>query len=292
MYHLHLAQHKENTSARTLFHAIRADHKRRTPGMARLSDMFMQARRAQSGGGMGFLGKNKGEFKPRAAALVVELPSIQAGSAEALLKAGADGLLFTWNSGDSSLLAMLKQEIDSAKSVNENIVTGVHIAGGYDALDRESLTQLKEQGVQYIVLPLDAPARLLALEVKDLEVVVTVPMRKGDMYPLFIRNLTAFDGIAAVLLDFDMANNVGNLSIEDILQYRAVREAVRFPAIINVQADIDEADAYTLLTLGVQAITFTAKDASETTRTQIKALHELLQTVHHEEKDETPGLAQ
>jgi hypothetical protein len=251
--------------------------------------MFMQARRAQSGGGMGFLGKNKGEFKPRAAALVVELPNITAGSSEALLKAGADGLLFTWN-GESSFLDTLKQEIDSAKSVNENLVTGVHIAGNYDSLDREKLTQLKDAGVQYVVLSLDAPARLLALDVKDLEVVVTVPMRNGDMYPIFIRNLTAFDSIAAVLLDFGMGNNVGSLSIEDILQYRAVREAVRFPALINVQADLDEADAYTLLTLGVQAVILPVKKADETTRTQIQGLHELLQNVHHEDKDETPGL--
>ncbi len=258
--------------------------------MARLVDMFMQARRAQSGGGMGFLGKNKGEFKPRAAALVVELPRITSGSSEALLKAGADGLLFNWNGNDNGFLETLKQEIASAKSVNENLVTGLHVSNGYEKLDRESLTQLKEYGIQYLVLSLDAPARLLALEVKDLEVVITVPMRQGDMYPLFIRNLTAFDGIAGVILNFGMANNVGNLSIEDILQYRAVREAVRFPAFINVQPELNEADAYTLLTLGVQAIIFTAKDAEETTRTQIKALHELLQKVHHEEKDDTPGL--
>jgi len=258
--------------------------------MAKLGDMFMQARRAQSGGGMGFLGKNKGEFKPRAAALVVQLPSITAGSSEALLKAGADGLLFSWNGNDSGFIEALKQEINSAKSVNENLVTGLHVSSGYEKLNRESITKLKDCGIQYLVLSLDAPARLLALDVKDLEVVVTVPMRQGDMYPLFIRNLTAFDGIAAVLLDFAMTDNVGNLSIEEILQYRAVREAVRFPALINVQPNLDEADAYTLLTLGVQAIIFTAKDAEETTRTQIKALHELLQEVHHEEKDETPGL--
>ncbi len=257
--------------------------------MAKLSDMFLQARRAQSGGGIGFLGKNKGEFKPRAASLVVELPTITAGSSEALLKAGADGLLFSWNGNNSSFLETLQQEIESSKSVNANVVTGVHITSGYEKLDRESLTQLKDAGIQYIVLPLDAPARLLALEVKDLEIVVTVPMRQGDMYPLFIRNLTAFDDISGVVLDFGMTNS-GSLSIEEVLQYRAVREAVRFPALINVQADLDEADAYTLLTLGVQAFIFTANNAEETTRTQIQALHELLQNVHHEEKDETPGL--
>ncbi len=258
--------------------------------MAKLSDMFLQARRAQSGGGMGFLGKNKGEFKPRAAALVVQLPSLTAGTSEALLKAGADGLLFHWNGSDSNFLSTLKREIDSAKSINENLVTGLYVFDSYDKLDRESLAQLKEYGIQYLVLPLDAPARLLALEVKDLEVVVTVPMRQGDMYPLFIRNLTAFDSIAAVLLDFGMTDNVGNLSIEAMLQYRAVREAVRFPALIHVEAELNESDAYTLLTLGVQAIILTAQDAEEATRTQIKTLHELLQAVHHEEKGDTPGL--
>ena len=65
--------------------------------MAKLHDMFTQARRGQSGGGMGFLGKNRAETKPRAAAIVVEFPQITAGSAEAALKAGADGLLFRWD---------------------------------------------------------------------------------------------------------------------------------------------------------------------------------------------------
>lgn len=258
--------------------------------MAKLSDMFLQARRAQSGGGIGFLGKNKGEFKPRAASLVVELPTITAGGSEALLKAGADGILYTWQSNDSNFLQTLKTEIESSKSVNENVVTGLHITGGYQNLDREGLTQLKDAGIQYIVLPLDAPARLLALEIKDLEIVVTVPMRQGEMYPLFIRNLSAFEDISGVVLDFGMTNSVGALSIEEVLQYRAVRESVRFPAFINVQTNLDEADAYTLLTLGVQAFIFTANNADETTRTQIQTLHTLLENVHHEDKDDTPGL--
>ncbi len=257
--------------------------------MAKLVDMFMQARRAQSGGGIGFLGKNRGEIKPRAAALVAELSTITAGSSEAFLKAGADGLLFTWNGNDRSFLETVKNEIDSVKAINENLVTGLHIIGGWEKLDRESFSQLKDQGIQYVVLPLEAPARLLAMKTKDIEMVVTVPMRQGDMYPLFVRNLTAFEGIAGVLLDFGISNNVGTMSIEDALQYRAVREAARFPALINVQSDLSEDDAYTLLTLGVQALIFTARDTSEATREQIKTLHELLEKVHYEDRDETPG---
>ncbi|HYX49852.1 MAG TPA: hypothetical protein VE843_08930, partial [Ktedonobacteraceae bacterium] len=61
--------------------------------MAKLHDMFTQARRAQSSGGIGFVGKNKPITKPRAAALVVELPGFDAGKAESAIKSGADGLL-------------------------------------------------------------------------------------------------------------------------------------------------------------------------------------------------------
>src|SRR5881398_1772306 len=65
--------------------------------MSKLLDMFAQARRAQGGSGMGFLGKNRQETKPRAAAIVIELATADVSNAEAALKAGADGLLFTWD---------------------------------------------------------------------------------------------------------------------------------------------------------------------------------------------------
>src|SRR5947209_1386077 len=147
--------------------------------MAKLHDMFTQARRAQGGSGLGFVGKNKPTSKPRAAALVVEFADFDAGSAEAAIKAGADGLLFTWNGKDTSLLDTLKQAIDSAKSGSENVVCGLNITGGWEKLERENLEHFKEQGVNYIVLPMHAPARLLALEIKDLELVVSVPMKEG-----------------------------------------------------------------------------------------------------------------
>ncbi len=259
--------------------------------MGKLLDMFTQARRAQSSGGIGFVGKNKSLTKPRAAALVVEFLDIDAANAEAAIKSGADGLLFSWNGKDESSLESLKNAIDAAQTSGENVVCGLHITGGWEKLDRENFEHLKELGVNYVVFPLDSPARLLALQIKDLELVVSVPMHSGDMYPIFIRNLTAFDNIAAVRLDFSLANDVSTMSIEDVLHYRAVREAVRFPALLNVSGDLSEADAYTLMTLGVQAVILTAKDASTATKKQIKALRELLEKVHHEEKETMSGLA-
>jgi hypothetical protein len=258
--------------------------------MAKLQDLFTQARRAQGGGSLGFLGKNRSESKPHAAALVVAFPQITAGDAEAALKAGADGLLFTWDGESSELPGALKQEVEAAKTANEKVISGLQITGGWDNLTRESLTQIKEQGIQYIVLPFNSPARLLALEEKDIEKVVTVPVRKDDLYPLFIRNLSAFDGIAGVLLDFEVTSEFGSLTIEESLQYRAVREALRFPAFIRINDDIDEAEAYTILALGAQAVILPASSNKETMRQQVQGVREILEKVHKEDSKDTPSL--
>jgi hypothetical protein len=256
--------------------------------MSKLLDMFTQARRGQSSAGMGFLGKNRSETKPRAAALVVELSSPEAGSAEAALKAGADGLLFAWDGKDTGGLNTLKNSIDATKTSDDKTVYGLHITNDWGKLTRESLEQLRDYGINFVVLPLQAPARVLALQVKDLDIVVTIPMREGDLYPIFIRNLTAFNNIAAVQLDFGLGNSLGEMTIEDVLQYRAVREAVRFPALLNVKANMTEADAYTLTTLGVQAVILSASASDEQTRQQIKAVYELLEKAHQEDKDKAP----
>ncbi len=261
--------------------------------MSKLLDMFTQVRRAQGGSGIGFVGKSKAATKPRAAALVVELGEIDGGSAEGAIKAGADGLLFTWDGKSESEIEKLKQVIDAAKTSEEKTVCGLQITGGWDKLERESIERFRDAGVEYIVLPLQAPARLLALKVKDLDLVVTVPMREGELYPIFMRNLTAFDNITAVQLDFWLTGEIGTMTIEDALHYRAVREAVRFPSLLNVRGNLNEADAYTLVTLGVQAVVLSASDMGTKSQKQIKALRELLEKVHAEEKEKeknTPTL--
>jgi hypothetical protein len=253
--------------------------------MAKLQDLFTQARREQGGSGMGFLGRNKPTSKAHAAALVVAFSQVTAGNAEAALKAGADGLLFRWGGKGSASLETIKEEIDAAKTVNDQVVTGLEIVAGWDKLDRDSLTEIKDQGIHYIIVPFNAPARLLALETKDIEKIVVVPMRRDDFYPLYIRNLSAFDGIAGVVLDFGLNSTLGALTIEEALNYRAVREAIRFPAFIHVTSNLKEHEAYALLTVGIQAVVLTASETEETTQTEIKALREVLEKVHQEDKD-------
>ena len=255
--------------------------------MGKLQDLFTQVRRAQSSSGIGFVGKNKSLSKPRAAALLVALNDFDAGVAESAVKAGADGLLFAWDGKDASSLETLQKTIEAAQSGNENLISGLQITGGWDKLERENVEHLKELGVNFVVIPLQAPARLLALKIKDLELAVSIPMREGDMYPIFIRNLTAFDNIAAVLLDFSLAGKVSAMSIEDVLHYRAVREAVRYPALLNVRENISEDDAFTLTTLGMQAVILTTSATGTKLNQQISSLREVLEKVHQDEKETT-----
>lgn len=255
--------------------------------MAKLQDMFTQARRGQSSGGMGFLGKNKAEVKARSAALVVDFPRATAGSAEAALKAGADGILFSWDGREAATLTTFKQEIESAKASNEQLVSGLRLTGDLAQIDRDTLTSIKEQGFQYVILPFNAPARLLALDIKDLEKVVVVPLRTDEIYPLYIRNLNALDGISAILLDFalDQKQKIGALTIEEVLDYRAVREALRYPGFLPVPGELNENDAYTISALGVQALILTAGTAIDQTSEQIKQIRTLQEKTYQEDKD-------
>lgn len=266
--------------------------------MAKLQDLFSQARRAQSGSGIGFLGKSKPESKPHAASLVVELPTVTGGNAEAIIKAGADGLLFTWNGKDTAQLDTIQQEITSAQAIHEDLVTGLHITGGWETLTREILLQIKERGIQYIILPLNAPAHLLALESKEVEKVITVPLQATTednlsrfFVPLAIRSLAALSGIGAIVVDFGFKTAPGALSIEDVAYYHGLREVAHHPAFIRIQDELSEADAHTLKLLGIQAVILTASEAVATTTQQIKKVRELLETLFQEDKDvPAPGI--
>ena len=253
--------------------------------MSKLLDMFSRVHRAQAGGGMGFLGKARSEIKPRAAALIVSLSTLDKGNAENAIKAGADSVIFTWDGEDITQFDTLKDVIEAAKAGGENVICGLQITGGWEQLDHGKIEHLKEQGVNFIILPLDAPARLLAIRAKDVDLVVTVPMREGDMYPTFIRNLTAFDSITAVRLDFELSGQIEAMSIEDLLHYRAVREAVRFPAMLNVSGSLNEKDAFTIASLGVQAVILPASGTEAAMKQRIQAVRSLLEKVYSEEKE-------
>jgi 2-methylisocitrate lyase-like PEP mutase family enzyme len=248
--------------------------------MGKLSEVFARVRTTRSSKGIGFSGKSTSGAKARAAALLVELNTLDATSATAAVQAGADGLIFAWTG--KSKLEDLGIATKAAREANSDAIYGLTVTGGSKQLERSSFEQLKEQGISFVILPLDAPARLLALKMKDVDLVVSVPMREGELYPVFIRNLSAFERIAAIHLDFGLGNEASNLSIEDVLHYRAVREAVHAPALLNVKNVPAEDDTYTLLALGVQAVVLTA--GKETTQ-QLATLREILEKIHDEEQN-------
>jgi hypothetical protein len=255
--------------------------------MGKLSELFAQVHKARSGKGIGFVGKSAPAVKPRAAALLLECSGMDAGNAEAAIKAGADGLIFAWTGQGKGTTEALKRAVEAAQAASDGVICGLRLTGSWEKLARKDFEDFKDLGVNFVVLPLDAPARLLALRVKDLESVVSVPMREGELYPIFIRNLSAFEQVAVIDLDFGLSSEVGSLSIEDVLRYRAVREGVRAPALIHVKGTPDEDDAYALLTLGVQGMVLAESKDPASTNQQIQALRELLEKVHQDEQEES-----
>jgi len=248
--------------------------------MGKLSELFARVRTTRSSKGIGFAGKSTSGTKARAAALLVDSGTFDTTSATAVVKAGADGLIFAWQ-GKSSLTD-LGEVVKAAREVNKDALFGLTVTDGSQQLERSSFEHFKEQGISFVILPLDAPARLLALKVKDVDLVISVPMRDGELYPVFIRNLAAFERLSAIHLDFGLGNVANNLSIEDLLHYRAVREAVHVPALLNVKNVPAEDDAYTLLALGVQALVLSY--GKETVQ-QLATLREILEKIHDEEQD-------
>ncbi|WP_376794946.1 hypothetical protein [Thermogemmatispora sp.] len=259
--------------------------------MSKFSDMLSQARRGQSGGAIGFFGgKSRPAIKPRAAALLIEFPAVDAGQAEAAIKAGANGLLFHWSGSalDSASLATLKQLSETIQSQDENAALGLHLRASSNNLERKTLEDLKEHGVHFLIVPPQAPARLLTFHVKDFDLVVTLPWRNTDpLYPLVIRNLGAFEAVSALHLD---GSELGleQLSIEEALGYRALREALRLPALLSLPSLRSEAAAYGLLALGVQAVIVPAAENAAATAQRIQELRQWLEKVHQQEEKELP----
>ena len=192
-------------------------------------------------------------------------------------------MIFAWK-GDGSTAALGKA-VEAAQAAGEDVLCGLRLTAGWEKLDRKDFEQFKDLGLSFIVLPLNAPARLLALRVKELEAVVSVPMREGELYPVFIRNLSAFENVAAVHLDFGLSSEVSSMSIEDVLHYRAVREAVHAPALVHVKGTPNEDDAYALLTLGIQAVVLAEGKDVASTGQQIRSLHDLLEKVHQDDAE-------
>ncbi|TMD49011.1 MAG: hypothetical protein E6I90_02600 [Chloroflexi bacterium] len=54
---------------------------------------------------------------------------------------------------------------------------------------------------------------------------------------------------------------------------------------MSVTNDLSESDAYTLMTIGVQAILLSAKEIDNKTKQRINDLRELLEKIHQEDKD-------
>ncbi len=247
-----------------------------------------------SGGGLGF-GRPRAQVKPRAAGIVVALGQADAALAEAVAKAGVEGVLFTAQRGKGSKATLSAEEYQKAAEPLKaaNLPWGLDLAEVVGTLEAEALKALREGGVEFVSIPLNAPARLLKERPEGLDRIISLGALNDDPMLLLARAVNLLS-VQVAQFDFGLTpERVRALTIEDLLRYRMLREAIRFPALYSVQGDLGAEEVHTLVKMGASALLVQA-EAGVTAAAlgkRLVALREELERVPIKEEDhETPSL--
>jgi hypothetical protein len=232
--------------------------------MGKLIETLQRARKPGAGT-IGFLGRGaQPPSKPKAAGILVALDQPDAGQVEAVKKAGADGVIF-------------------AAQNDRGVVS---------SLNADAFKTLREGGVDFISFPFSAPARLLQERPEGLDRIVTLESRlfdiekESNLLTLRSVNLLSVQGVrleAGFSADF-----LRNLTIEDLLRYRMLRESLRFPAFVSVEDTLGQEETRTLIKLGTSAVVAqqAAGESASAFLSRIAALREELERVPMQEREE------
>lgn len=183
----------------------------------------------------GFMTKAEAEQAARARAMVVVARVAQgpnlAAEARALVEAGADGIEIVVRASASGL----KDAISALEAP-----CGVYLAGGAEAPDME--------GLDWIHVGLEAPARLLAVE--KVTRIVGVPLA---LPPGRLGGLGALK--AEILVVEDSANGV--LTVETLLTLRAIEASTKQPLLVATSLGLVPDDMQVLHDHGVDGVLVT-----------------------------------
>jgi len=253
-----------------------------------------------SGGGMGFLGKNQGQSKARAAGILVTLSQADAGAVESIAKAGADGVIFALQNGKSGSrglsLEAYRKAAEPLRAANRP--WGLDLAEIVDSLPADALKGIREDGADFVSFPLDAPARLLQERPEGLDRIITLRQQDGDddeRYLRLVRSLNLLSVQVVHLLANLTAGRLHDLRIEELLSYRVMREQLRFPVLANVSGDLGNEEARILVKLGISAVILQATEGETAAALaqRVTALREELERVPASgaEDEDVPSLA-
>lgn len=267
--------------------------------MGKLIDALQRVGKS-SGGGIGFLGKNQVQAKAKAAGILVALSQQDAGAVEAVAKAGADAVMFAVQAGKSTgkgfSVEAYQKAAESLRAANRP--WGLDLAAVADALPADALKGIREGGADFVSFPLDAPARLLQERPEGLDRIVTLRQPSGEDDERYLRLVRSVNLLSVQVVHFLSnlsAQRLHDLRIEELLNYRLVREQLRFPVLANVVGTLGNEEARLLPKLGISAVILQAVEGESTSALvqRVTELREELERVPAPgtEDEEMPSVA-
>lgn len=254
--------------------------------MGKLLDKLRQVSQV-SGTGIGFLGARQAAQKPRPAAIFVTLSSSGATAAEAVSKAGADGVIvIDWRPGTE--VARLKAALGDGMGAP---VWGVEITGATSSA--EALKEARDAGAAFVVIGQSAPASglLAARKLDGLDIVVDFELPADDLGLVLIRAENLLPATAALLRTPFSAADLSTMSVGGFTRMRLLFESLRFPVLAPVAEPPDEAQVQLLVRLGAHGIVLPGTDvASAALASQVRSLKESLEQTPAND-DDRPGVA-
>ncbi len=267
--------------------------------MGKLIETLQRVGKA-SGGGIGFMGRNQAQTKPKALGLLVALSQADAGAVEAVSKAGADGVIFVVPGGKAASKGLPVEAYQKAAEPLRaaNRPWGVDLAEMTVSLPADALKGIREGGADFVSFPLDAPARLLQERPEGLDRIITLREPRGEddeRYLRLVRSVNLLSVQAVHFLSHLTAERLRDLRIEELLSYRMVREQLRFPVLVNVGGNLGNEEGRLLVKLGVSAVILQQAEgeSAATLARRAAALREELERVPAAgaEDEEMPSVA-
>jgi hypothetical protein len=240
--------------------------------MGKLVEKLHQVGQA-SGGGFGFAGRAaSASRKPRPAAVLVTLSSADIASAEAVAKAGVDGVLITgWTPGTD--IGRLKSAL-----LASGTLWGVEYAGG--SAGNGALAAAEEAGAAFVVIGPSAPATVLFDEVDQLDLVVSIEAPKDDLSLLLVRAENLLPAQVALVSLAGDSSSLGKLTVTEFARQRWIFETLRFPALVMLKEAPQAETIRTLVRLGADGLIIAGTGSKpETLARHVQALGEMLEAL-------------
>ncbi|MGO8946676.1 MAG: hypothetical protein ACLQUY_03220 [Ktedonobacterales bacterium] len=222
---------------------------------------------------LGFMGRAAASArKPRPAAVFVMQTAGDVASAEAVAKAGVDGILISgWV--PNADISRLKAALESSATL-----WGVEYTGGPAA--ESALHAAADAGAGFMLVRPTTPAATVFDEVEHIDLVVTVETPRDDLGLLLLRAENVLPAQAALVPLPQDSKPLDKLTISEFVRLRWVFETLRFPALVMVN-EAPEADTVkALVRLGADGIILSgAGSKPETLANKVQALIEVLEAI-------------